>query len=148
VSGIEQPSREELLALIASQARVIEELTARVATQDARIAELERQLGRNSRNSSQPPSSDGPSVSPSRAERRRSARRPGKQPGSGGSALFPVSAPNEVIDHLPGACGGCGSDLTDARSAGVVRQVHDPSRPAPRGHASIGCIAGVATAAR
>jgi transposase len=126
VSGVEQPSREELLALIASQARVIEELTARVATQDARIAELERQLGRNSRNSSQPPSTDGPAVSPSRAGRRRSARRPGKQPGAGGSALFPVSNPNEVIDHLPAACGGCGSDLTGARPVGVVRrQVHD-----------------------
>jgi hypothetical protein len=35
VSGVEQPSRGELLALIASQARVIEELTARVAAQDA-----------------------------------------------------------------------------------------------------------------
>ena len=112
--------------MIASQARVIEELTARVAAQDARIAELERQLGRNSRNSSQPPSTDGPAVSPSRAERRRSARRPGKQPGAGGSALFAISNPNEVVDHLPAACGGCGGDLTDARPAGVVcRQVHD-----------------------
>jgi transposase len=55
VSGVEQPSREELLALIESQAGVIVELTARIAAQDARIAELERQLGRNSRNSSQPP---------------------------------------------------------------------------------------------
>ena len=69
MSGSEQPSREELLALIESQARVIEELTARVAAQDARIAELERRLGRNSRNSSQPPSTDGPAVSPSRAAR-------------------------------------------------------------------------------
>ena len=55
MSGSEQPSREELLALIESQARTIETLTAR-------IAELERQLGRNSRNSSQPPSADGPAV--------------------------------------------------------------------------------------
>jgi hypothetical protein len=60
VSGSEQPSREELLALIESQARMIETLTARVA-------ELERQLGRNSRNSSQPPSADGPAA-PVRAE--------------------------------------------------------------------------------
>jgi hypothetical protein len=40
-------SREELLALVAAQAQVIEQLTARVA-------ELERQLGRNSGNSSMP----------------------------------------------------------------------------------------------
>ncbi len=105
--------------MIEAQARTIETLTARVA-------ELERQLGRNSRNSSQPPSADGPAVSPSRAARRRSGRNPGKQPGSGGSALLQDSDPDEIVDHLPAACGGCGSDLTAARPAGVVRrQVHD-----------------------
>jgi transposase len=119
VSGSDLPSREELLALIESQARLIDKLTARVA-------ELERQLGRNSRNSSQPPSADGPAVSPSRAQRRRSGRKPGKQPGAGGSALFQTSDPDEIVDHVPGACGGCGSDLAGAITAGVVRrQVHD-----------------------
>jgi transposase/uncharacterized coiled-coil protein SlyX len=119
VSGSEQPSREELLALIEAQARTIEELRAEVA-------ELKRRLGRNSRNSSQPPSTDGPAVSPSRAARRHGARRPGKQPGAGGSALFQTSEPDEVIDHVPQACGGCGSDLTGAAVLGVVRrQVHD-----------------------
>ncbi|MFC4943725.1 DUF6444 domain-containing protein [Pseudonocardia sp. GCM10023141] len=59
-------SREELLALVEQQARMIETLTARVA-------ELERQWGRNSRNSSQPPSADGPAV-PNRAARRRGGR--------------------------------------------------------------------------
>ncbi len=118
--------------MVAQQAQVIEKLTARIATQDQRIAELERQLGRNSRNSSQPPSADGPSVSPSRAERRRSGRRPGKQPGAGGSALFQTSAPDEIVDHLPAACGGCGNDLTDASAAGLVRrQVHDIPTIAP-----------------
>jgi transposase len=119
VSGSEQPSREELLALIEAQARTIERL-------QVEIVELKRRLGRNSGNSSQPPSTDGPAVSPSRAERRRSARRPGKQPGAGGSALFQISDPDEIVDHLPDACGGCGSDLIGARPTGVVRrQVHD-----------------------
>lgn len=125
MSGSELPSREELLALIEAQARTIETLTARVA-------ELERQLGRNSRNSSQPPSADGPAVSPSRAERRRGGRKPGKQPGSGGSTLFPTSTPGEVIDHVPAACRGCGDDLAVAVAAGVVRrQVHDIPTIAP-----------------
>ena len=98
---------------------MIEKLTVRVA-------ELERQLGRNSRNSSQPPSADGPAAPPSRTTRRRSGRKPGKQPGAGGSALFQTSSPDEVIDHLPDACGGCGSDLAGATPVGVVRrQVHD-----------------------
>jgi transposase len=126
VAGSEQPSREELLAVIEAQARTIETLTARIAVQDQRIAELERQLARNSRNSSQPPSADGPAVSPSRAARRRNGRLPGKQPGAGGAALLQTSTPDEVIDHLPVACGGCGSDLADAIAAGAVRrQVHD-----------------------
>lgn len=119
MSGSEQPSREELLALIEAQARTIEELRGEVA-------ELKRRLGRNSGNSSQPPSADGPAVSPSRAARRRGGRKPGKQPGAGGSALLQTSDPDEVVEHVPDACGGCGTDLAGASAAGVVRrQVHD-----------------------
>ncbi len=118
--------------LVGQQAQVIEKLTVRIAVQDLRIAELQRQLGRNSRNSSQPPSADGPAVSPSRVERRRGGRKPGKQPGAGGSALFQTSDPDEIVDHVPAACGGCGSDLAGAVAAGVVRrQVHDIPRIAP-----------------
>jgi transposase len=125
VSGSEQPSREELLALIEAQARTIEQL-------QAEVAELKRRLGRNSSNSSQPPSTDGPAALPSRAARRRSARRPGKQPGAGGSALFQASDPDEIVDHVPAACGGCGNDLAGASTAGVVRrQVHDIPAIAP-----------------
>jgi transposase len=119
VSGSEEPSREELLALIEQQARMIQEL-------QAEVAELKRRLGRNSGNSSQPPSADGPAASPWRATRRRTGRSPGKQPGAGGSALLQTGTPDEVIDHVPDACGGCGSDLAGADPAGVVRrQVHD-----------------------
>ena len=40
--------------------------------------------------------------------------------------MFQTSDPDEVIDHVPDACGGCGSDLTNASPSGVVRrQVHD-----------------------
>ena len=47
-----EPTREELIALIAGQA-------AEIATLKARIAELERRLGLNSSNSGKPPSTDG-----------------------------------------------------------------------------------------
>jgi transposase len=47
-----EPSREELIALVAAQA-------AEIAALKAHIAELERRLGLNSTNSSKPPSSDG-----------------------------------------------------------------------------------------
>ena len=40
--------------------------------------------------------------------------------------MFQTSDPDEVIDHVPDACGGCGSDLAGAAAVGVVRrQVHD-----------------------
>jgi transposase len=124
VPGLEDASREELLALVVEQARVIEQLRTEVA-------ELRRQLGRNSRNSSQPPSGDGPAV-PSRRSRRGSGRKPGKQPGSPGTTMTLVDDPDEVIEHHPGCCRGCGADLTDGEAMGVVRrQVHDipPVRP-------------------
>jgi transposase len=125
VSGSELPSREELLAVIEAQARTIEAL-------QAEVVELKRRLGLNSGNSSQPPSADGPGVSPSRAARRRSGRKPGKQPGAGGSALLQISDPDEIVDHVPAACGGCGADLADASAVGMVRrQVHDIPTIAP-----------------
>ena len=120
VSGLESASREELLALVAAQAVTIEELTARVV-------DLERRLGQNSRNSSRPPSSDSFDSKPSpRSVRKKTGRRPGKQPGSPGAALGQVDDPDEVIDHVPVECSGCGADLADADSTAVVRrQVHD-----------------------
>jgi hypothetical protein len=96
--------------VIEAQARLIEELRIEVA-------ELKRQLGRNSRNSSQPPSADGPATPLSRSTRRRSGRRPGKQPGAGGSALLRVGNPDEVIDHVPDVCAGCGAGLVGAAGA-------------------------------
>ena len=51
-------SREELLAVATAQARLIEELTARVEALTAQVAELTRRLGQDSGNSSLPPSSD------------------------------------------------------------------------------------------
>jgi transposase len=141
VSGSE-PSREELLALVEAQAATIAQLQATAIALQAEVTELKRQLGRNSGNSSQPPSADGPAV-PNRAARRRAGRdktrKPGKQPGAGGTTLGVVAEPDEIIDHTPGTCGGCGADLdeTDAAAtagatAGAVirRQVHDIPDPA------------------
>jgi transposase len=40
--------------------------------------------------------------------------------------LFQTSNPDEIVDHIPHTCGGCGSDLAGAAAVGVVRrQVHD-----------------------
>ena len=51
-----KPTYEQLAELVVSLARDNEGLKARILEQDARIAELERQLSANSRNSAKPPS--------------------------------------------------------------------------------------------
>jgi hypothetical protein len=60
-----------------------------------------------------PPSSDR-FGKPSRDRRKPSALKPGKQPGAPGSTLELVADPDEVLDHVPAACHGCGGDLADA----------------------------------
>jgi transposase len=121
----EEPSREDLLALVAVQARVIEQQAERIEQLEAVVAELQQRLGQNSRNSSKPPSSDGP-AQPARRPSPGSGRSPGKQPGVPGASLSRTADPDVVIDHLPQACRGCGEDLASAVEAGaVVRQVVD-----------------------
>jgi transposase len=128
------PPIPDLEAIVAAQAVVIAELRAANAQQarvieslQARVAELERQLGRHSGNSSKPPSSDGLGK-PATAvrERRAGGRRPGKQPGAPGAHLARVDDPDEVVVHAPERCDGCGADLTLAPVIGVeARQVFD-----------------------
>src|SRR5215207_1461811 len=108
---------------------VVSEVEAANAGLQARVTELERRLGRDSSNSSKPPSSDGLGK-PVRAQRgdagQTQGRRPGKQPGAPGAHLAQVAEPDEVCWHTPGRCGGCGADLADAPVVGVeARQVFD-----------------------
>lgn len=122
-------SREELLALVSAQAKTIETLTARLDALEARVGELEaenaelkRRLGQNSRNSSRPPSSDGPEQTLPRSLRRKTGRKPGKQPGAQGFSLGLVDDPDETFDYIPRCCSGCGAELKAATEAGVVRR--------------------------
>ena len=91
----------------------------------ARIAELEARLGRDSTNSSSPPSADSIAAKAkrraNRSSRVRSAdRKPGGQPGRKGSGLAPTATPDRTQTlPPPGECSGCGGDLTDAADAGM-----------------------------
>jgi transposase len=120
VSAGRVPSYEELAALVVRQAERIDQL-------EAEVAELKRQLGQNSQNSSRPPSSDSPFAKPApKSLRRKSGRKPGGQPGHPGSTLALVADPHERERHEPGACTGCGADLVDAPEVGMERrQVFD-----------------------
>src|SRR6266511_2120062 len=115
--------REANASLVAANA----EQASLIATLNARVAELERRLGKDSSNSSRPPSSDGLGKPPAPRQRRRGGgRAAGKQPGAPGVHLAQVACPDEVVAHRPVVCGGCGGDLTLAPVMGVeVRQVFD-----------------------
>jgi transposase len=87
-----KPSYDELAALVV-------ELSARLERAEARIAELEAQLGRNSRNSSKPPSSDGLAKPAPRSLRGRLGRRPGGQAGHQGQTLCQGVEPDRRVRH-------------------------------------------------
>ena len=76
--------RDRLLAerdqLLAERDRVQAEQAELIAALTGRLAELETRLGKNSQNSSQPPSSDAFVKPPPRSLRRQSGRKPGKGP--------------------------------------------------------------------
>ena len=88
------------------------ELAARherqIARLEARIERLEEKLRENSRNSSLPPSSEPPGGIPE--PKRSSPRKPGGQPGHEGTTrkLVPVSELDEIVEHWPERCSGCG----------------------------------------
>ena len=102
------------------------DLASRVRQLDERLGRLEAQARQDSRTSSRPPSSDPPRT---RAQRRaearakakelmrgeRERREPGGQPGHRGAGrdLKPEDQVDEIVDHYPDACGGCGRRFDD-----------------------------------
>jgi transposase len=109
------------------------ELASRVEQHEDRLRRLEEQARRDSRTSSAPPSQDPPKT---RAQRRAEARakakelmrregaqrKAGGQPGHRGAGreLRPEDQVDEIVDHYPQACGGCGRrfDVGRRRASG------------------------------
>jgi transposase len=106
--AIYDQGRDVVVAVLLRMDEQIARLEKRVAQQDERIAQLERRLGRDSHNSSQPPSQDPPGSAPRRGKGR-SGRKQGGQPGHEGHGrpLLPAWAVDEVLEHWPDRC-GCG----------------------------------------
>jgi transposase len=128
-----EPTREELLALLAAKDARIDQLLVQVGELTAQVQALVLKLSKDSATSSRPPSSDGPERRPrGGSSRGRSGRRPGKQPGEPGATLRQVDDPDEEIPiPAPVAC-GCGTDLADQPVSGVRRrQVVDLAPPPP-----------------
>ena len=118
-----------MIGLLQRQLAAVEAQAAELAAANerltARVAELERRLGRNSGNSSMPPSSDT-FGRPEKKPQIKSGRKRGRQPGADGGGLSMVEKPDVTEDHVPAACTGCGEMLGKGDSVGFERrQVRD-----------------------
>jgi hypothetical protein len=123
-----------LAALVAEQTARLAEQAVLIEALRVELEALRRQVGRDSSNSSQPPSTDGPGAKakakagrqvrpspdgpPSVGEPGGARRRQGGQPGHRGSGLAPVATPERLQPVEPSGCAGCGGDLAGA--AGTV----------------------------
>jgi transposase len=113
----EQPSYEEMAARVAELLAVVAEQAVLIDSLRAEVAALRRQAGRDSSNSSRPPSQDSPGAEARKKAGQRRARpgRPqGGQKGHPGASLAWAARPDETLAAEPGRCGGCGADLAGA----------------------------------
>jgi len=121
------------MSLPAEVEELIASLKRQIAALQAEVADLRRQLGQDSSNSSKPPSSDGLKKKPRIAGslRGRSGKASGGQKGHKGGTLRQVADPDHVVGHEASACCHCGSPLEPRSAIGVEkRQVFDlPERP-------------------
>ena len=102
-----------------------ENLVDQVASLQARVNELEKQLAQNSHNSNKPPSSDGLKKKV-RSLRQKSKNKSGGQKGHKGHTLKQVSKPDKVIECSVDNCTTCGRSLADTAVVGVdKRQLFD-----------------------
>jgi transposase len=117
--AIYDQGRDAVVAVLLRMDEQIGRLEKRVVQQDERIAVLERRVGRSSRNSSLPPSSDPPGAPPKRGKDR-SGRKQGAQEGHEGKGrpLLPAWAVDEVVEHWPTGC-GCGHVFAEADRVSV-----------------------------
>jgi len=111
--------RDAVRALFAAQAE-------RIAVLEAEVEELKRLIGRNSRNSSLPPSRDSREGRKQRPKKR-SGRKQGGQPGHPGSTREMIADPDRVVVHWPERCGGCGRSVGESDRDGdpVCHQVSE-----------------------
>lgn len=104
-------------------------LEARVSQLEARLTDLEARLNQNSSNSSQPPSSDPPSVKPA-PPRTPSGKSKGGQPGHP-RRNRPELPPDTVVELRPDACDRCAHPLSGSDPEALTHQVIElpPIRP-------------------
>ena len=111
---------DSLNATINAQAQLIAQL-------NQTIQELKEQLNKNFKNSSKPPSSDGFNKPAPKSLRKPSGKKIGGQHGHQGTHLAVITAPDEIVRHMPSSCEGCPHYLLCRSTACIAekRQVID-----------------------
>lgn len=122
-------SRDEIRAVYAqgedAVIALVEGLLQRISMLEERVEQLENQLGKNSCNSSKPPSSDGFKPQP-RSLRSKSPRSSGGQKGHPGQTLEWSDEVGQVELHRVKSCSRCGTSLSEvAVESWDLRQVQD-----------------------
>jgi transposase len=119
-------------ALVVSLGQQVQVLQAQGQVLQAEVAKLREQLGRNSQNSSKPPSSDPPNA-PAHPKRAPSGRNAGGQAGHPGHGrkLRPVEQVNRVMNLKPTSCAVCGALLLGEDADPVRHQVTELPRVEP-----------------
>ena len=110
--GLEMERLDPREARITALAHLLRAALARIAQQDARIAELEARRRSMSRNSSKPPSSEPPGAPPRKSTP--TGRNPGYWPGHKShqrEPLLPEKVTEVVSVSAPECCLGCAGPL-------------------------------------
>jgi transposase len=120
---------QEENALLKKSMAALEQM---VATLRQEVADLRRQLGKDSTNSSKPPSSDGFKKKPRilSSPRDTSEKKSGGQAGHKGDTLKRIETPDKIEHHTADTCKHCTAGLTVEMVIGVEkRQVFDIPEP-------------------
>ena len=124
--NVEDPRDKRIRELEA----LLEQALVRIGELESQVAKLQQQLAKNSRNSSKPPSSDGPQK-PNAKPKPKSLRKKGQRPSGGQSGHRGETLKrSKRIDRTekiaaPKRC-SCGVSLEDIEGVvGEARQVHD-----------------------
>lgn len=97
---------------------------------EARVSSLEQRLNKHSKNSHQPPSSEGLKKPPCQSSKK-SKRKPGGQKGHVGQSLKFSPHPDQIIQHGAAQCQGCGASLVEVAGAVMARcqELEIPEKP-------------------
>ena len=122
VDGALRAANARLRELLAERDAEIAALRDLVTALQSQVADLAAQVKTNSRNSSKPPSSDGPAKPAPKSLRGKSGRKPGRPKGQPGATMELSGHPDKKVKHRPKRCSCCGKSLRNAPVTALERR--------------------------